>query len=132
METMVSWDKGPINLGEQKEREEEGERQRQREGERDRDRDRERERDKDRERERETERGREGERQRQREGERDRKRGRKRELFFSSLYSGHPVKVPLPGPAQQVSCGDNHTVVLLCTGEVYTFGKHQVINCYYI
>ncbi|XP_019862398.1 PREDICTED: E3 ubiquitin-protein ligase MYCBP2-like, partial [Amphimedon queenslandica] len=38
---------------------------------------------------------------------------------------GHPVKVPLPGPAQQVSCGDNHTVVLLANGDVYTFGKHQ-------
>ena len=37
------------------------------------------------------------------------------------------MKVPLPGPAQQVSCGDNHTVVLLSDGDVYTFGKHQVI-----
>ena len=41
------------------------------------------------------------------------------------LPSGHPVKVPLPGPAQQIACGDNHTVVLLSSGEVYTFGKHQ-------
>ena len=35
------------------------------------------------------------------------------------------MKVPLPGPATQVACGDNHTVVLLESGEVYTFGKHQ-------
>ena len=40
-------------------------------------------------------------------------------------YSGHPVKVPLPGPAQQIACGESHTAVLLSTGEVYTFGKHQ-------
>lgn len=25
----------------------------------------------------------------------------------------------------QVACGDNHTVVLLETGQVYTFGKYQ-------
>ena len=31
----------------------------------------------------------------------------------------------LPGPATQIACGDNHTVVLLGSGEVYTFGKHQ-------
>lgn len=37
------------------------------------------------------------------------------------LRSGHPVKVPLPGPAQQVACGDNHTVVLLQSGtRMYT------------
>ena len=39
--------------------------------------------------------------------------------------SGHPVKVELPCAATQVACGDNHTVVLLQSGEVYTFGKHQ-------
>lgn len=35
------------------------------------------------------------------------------------------MKVPLPCAATQVACGDNHTVVLLETGEVYTFGKYQ-------
>ena len=35
--------------------------------------------------------------------------------------SGHSVKdeVPLPGPAQQIVCGDNHTVILLQSG-IYT------------
>ena len=49
-------------------------------------------------------------------------------IFSSSSYlscSGHPVKVLLPDSAVQVACGDNHTVVLLHTGQVYTFGKHQ-------
>ena len=32
------------------------------------------------------------------------------------LHSGHPVRVSLPGPAQHVACGDNHTVVLLQSG----------------
>ena len=41
------------------------------------------------------------------------------------LLSGHPVKVPLPEPATQVACGDNHTVVLLQSGQIYTFGKYQ-------
>lgn len=35
------------------------------------------------------------------------------------------MKVSLPGPASQIACGDNHTVVLMQTGEVFTFGKHQ-------
>lgn len=35
------------------------------------------------------------------------------------------MKVSLPAPATQVTCGDNHTVVLLQTGKVYTFGKYQ-------
>ncbi len=39
--------------------------------------------------------------------------------------SGQPVKVSLPGPASQIACGDNHTVVLMQSGEVFTFGKHQ-------
>ncbi len=39
--------------------------------------------------------------------------------------SGHPVMVPLPGPATQIACGDNHTVILTLSGEVFTFGKHQ-------
>lgn len=34
------------------------------------------------------------------------------------------MKVSLPGAATQVACGDNHTVVLLQSGKVYTFGKH--------
>ena len=43
-------------------------------------------------------------------------------------YSGEPSKVDLPGPASQIACGDNHTVVLLASGEIYTFGKHKVRN----
>jgi E3 ubiquitin-protein ligase MYCBP2 len=35
------------------------------------------------------------------------------------------VLVPLPEPATQIACGDNHTVVLLQSGQIYTFGKHQ-------
>ena len=35
------------------------------------------------------------------------------------------MKVPLPGPAMQIACGDNHTVILLQGGVVFTFGKHQ-------
>ncbi len=35
------------------------------------------------------------------------------------------MKVPLPAAATQVACGDNHTAVLLETGQVFTFGKHQ-------
>ena len=35
------------------------------------------------------------------------------------------MKVPLPAGATQVACGDNHTAVLLETGQVFTFGKHQ-------
>ena len=35
------------------------------------------------------------------------------------------MKVSLPNCATQVACGDNHTAVLLHTGEVYTFGRHQ-------
>ena len=35
------------------------------------------------------------------------------------------MKVPLPEPATQVACGDNHTVVLLQSGQIFTFGKHQ-------
>ena len=35
------------------------------------------------------------------------------------------MKVPLPHAATQIACGDNHTVVLLETGQVCTFGKHQ-------
>ncbi len=31
----------------------------------------------------------------------------------------------LPEPATQIACGDNHTVILLVSGEVVTFGKHQ-------
>lgn len=31
----------------------------------------------------------------------------------------------LPDTAIQIACGDNHTVVLLQSGEVWTFGKHQ-------
>ena len=27
--------------------------------------------------------------------------------------------------ATQIACGDNHTVILLQSGEVWTFGKHQ-------
>lgn len=47
-------------------------------------------------------------------------------IYFSPQnISGHPVKVPLPDAATQVACGDNHTVVLLETGHVHTFGKHQ-------
>ena len=56
-----------------------------------------------------------------------------KKVFYKLLYlfqSGIPVKVPLPGPAQQVSCGDNHTVVLLSNGEIYTFGKYQVSYYY--
>ena len=41
------------------------------------------------------------------------------------ILSGHPVLVRLPEPATQVACGDNHTVVLLQSGQIYTFGKHQ-------
>ena len=41
------------------------------------------------------------------------------------ILSGHPVLVPLPEPATQIACGDNHTVVLLQSGQIYTFGKHQ-------
>ena len=33
--------------------------------------------------------------------------------------------VPLPSPASQLACGDNHTVVLLQSGQVITFGKYQ-------
>lgn len=47
------------------------------------------------------------------------------ELYDSLFPSGHPVKVPLPEPASQIACGDNHTVVLLHSGQIYTFGKHQ-------
>lgn len=46
-------------------------------------------------------------------------------LCVLTLCSGDPVKVPLPGQATQVACGDNHTVVLLASGQVITFGKHQ-------
>ena len=42
--------------------------------------------------------------------------------------SGEPSKVDLPGPASQIACGDNHTVVLLASGEIYTFGKHKVCS----
>ena len=35
------------------------------------------------------------------------------------------MKVPLPETAVQVACGDNHTVILLSSGQVVTFGKHQ-------
>lgn len=34
--------------------------------------------------------------------------------------------MPLPGPASQIACGDYHTVVLLATGEVMTFGQYTV------
>lgn len=33
--------------------------------------------------------------------------------------------VPLPSAATHLACGDNHTVVLLQSGEVFTFGRHQ-------
>ena len=42
------------------------------------------------------------------------------------LHSGDPSKVDLPGPASQIACGDNHSVILLSSGEIYTFGKHKV------
>ncbi len=41
------------------------------------------------------------------------------------MCSVDPVKVPLSEPATQVACGDNHTVILLASGQVITFGKHQ-------
>ena len=41
-------------------------------------------------------------------------------------YSGDPSKVDLPGSAAQIACGDNHTVILLASGEIYTFGNHKV------
>lgn len=44
---------------------------------------------------------------------------------LSLPHSGHPVKVPLPFPATHIACGDAHTVVLLQSGEVFTFGRHQ-------
>ena len=48
---------------------------------------------------------------------------------FTSLFllplSGEPVLVTLPEPATQIACGDNHTVVLVQSGQIYTFGKHQ-------
>ena len=47
---------------------------------------------------------------------------------YHIIYSGEPSKVDLPGPASQIACGDNHTVVLLASGEIYTFGKHKVRN----
>ena len=48
------------------------------------------------------------------------------DIYTRSLsLSGHPVKVSLPEPATQIACGDNHTVVLLQSGQIYTFGKHQ-------
>ena len=46
-------------------------------------------------------------------------------MFFFLILSGHPVLVSLPEPATQIACGDNHTVVLLQSGQIYTFGKHQ-------
>jgi len=45
------------------------------------------------------------------------------EVISLTHSSAVPVKVPLPGPVMQVACGDNHTVVLLAAGQVYTFGK---------
>ena len=47
-------------------------------------------------------------------------------LIVPCYDSGDPSKVDLPGPASQIACGDNHTVVLLSSGEIYTFGKHKV------
>ncbi len=41
------------------------------------------------------------------------------------MFSAVPVKVSLPGLAVQVACGDNHTVVLLADGRVFTFGKYM-------
>ena len=49
-------------------------------------------------------------------------------LCFFIFYSGDPTKVDLPGPASHIACGDNHTVVLLSSGEIYTFGKHKVVH----
>ena len=50
------------------------------------------------------------------------------DLTLTYYYSGEPSKVDLPGPASQIACGDNHTVVLLVSGEIHTFGKHKVRN----
>ena len=46
-------------------------------------------------------------------------------MSTNHFLSGHPVKVSLPEQAIQIACGDNHTVVLLQSGQIYTFGKHQ-------
>ena len=35
------------------------------------------------------------------------------------------MKVPLPDTATQVACGNNHTIVLLNNGQVYSFGKYH-------
>ena len=47
-----------------------------------------------------------------------------------SVYSGSPVKVNLAGPATMIACGDFHTVVLMATGEVVTFGEYKVHHVY--
>lgn len=50
------------------------------------------------------------------------------DVYLCNFYtpcSATPVKVPLPDSAVQVACGDNHTVILLSDGRVYTFGKFQ-------
>ena len=52
-------------------------------------------------------------------------------IIFESVLcfiSGAPILVPLPGKAKGIATGHSHSVVLLESGEVYTFGKHQVHN----
>ena len=49
-----------------------------------------------------------------------------RSFVCCCFFSGSPVKVDLDGPATMIACGDFHTVVLMATGEVVTFGDYKV------